>query len=186
MVRDLEDAPRDSVAVVVDVEASEVVGPPGRSSLDDAARAAAGLLRAHVVRSRSALLVVASPQPGVHRIRSLGRDWDAALDALAAAEPVSGAPLHELLTRGVLATVPDLVVLTGRPAAVADAVVARQAVGRASALVVLDTPTYAGRPPSQASAVLLRLSAAGVPIAVVRLGDSLLEALTGLRERAVG
>ena len=84
MVRDLEDAPRDSVAVVLDVEASSVAGPRGDSSLDDAVRAAAGIVRAHAARSRRALLVVGSPQPGVHRVESLGRDWDDALDALAA------------------------------------------------------------------------------------------------------
>ena len=42
MVRELEDAPRDSVAVLLDVERSSIAGPPGDSSLDDAVRAAAG------------------------------------------------------------------------------------------------------------------------------------------------
>lgn len=186
MMRDLEDAPRDSVAVLVDVDASQVAGPPGLSSLDDAARAAAGLLRVHVARSRSALLVVAAPEPGVHRVRSLGRDWEGALDALAAAQPAPGAPVGELLARGVLATVPDLVVLTGRPAFVADALVARHAVGRAVAVVALDTPTYAARPPTDSSPALLRLAAAGIPVAVLRRGDSLVEALGGLRARAAG
>lgn len=186
MVRDLEDAPRDSVAVLVDVDASQVAGPPGRSSLDDAVRAAAGLLRVHVARSRSALLVVATPEPEIHRVRSLGRDWEAALDALAAAGPAPGAQLRGLLARGVLATVPDLVVLTGRPAAVADALVARHAVGRAAAVVAVDTPTYAGRSATDSSPALLRLAAAGIPVAVLRRGDSLVEALGGLRVRAAG
>jgi len=187
MVRELEDAPRDSVAIVLDVDARGVAGDAGRSSLDDAVRAAAGVTRAHAGRSRRALLVVAAPQPGIHRVQSLGRDWDAALDALAAVEPAEGTPLRELVTaRGGLGVVPELVVVTARPEIVEDALVARRAVGRFCALVAVDAPTYAGREPTAASRTLLRLASAGVTIAVVRHGDRLEEALGPLRERAVG
>ena len=187
MVRELEDAPRDSVAIVLDVDASSVAGPVGRSSLDDAVRAVAGLVRAHAGRSRRALLVVASPKPGIHRVQSLGRDWDAALDTLAAVEPAEGAPLRELVTaRGALGTVPELVVVTPRPEIAENALVARRAVGRFCGLVFVDAPTYAGREPSAASRTLLRLASAGVSIAVVRHGDRLEDALGALRERAVG
>jgi uncharacterized protein (DUF58 family) len=187
MVRELEDAPRDSVAIVLDVDARGVAGDAGRSSLDDAVRAAAGVTRAHAGRSRRALLVVAAPQPGIHRVQSLGRDWDAALDALAAVEPAEGTPLRELVTaRGGLGVVPELVVVTARPEIVEDALVARRAVGRFCALVAVDAPTYAGREPTAASRTLLRLASAGVAIAVVRHGDRLEEALGALRERAVG
>ena len=187
MVRELEDAPRDSVAIVLDVDARGVAGDAGRSSLDDAVRAAAGVTRAHAGRSRRALLVVAAPQPGIHRVQSLGRDWDAALDALAAVEPAEGTPLRELVTaRGGLGVVPELVVVTARPEIVEDALVARRAVGRFCALVAVDAPTYAGREPTAASRTLLRLASAGVAIAVVRQGDRLEEALGALRERAVG
>ena len=187
MVRELEDAPRDSVAIVLDVDARGVTGDAGRSSLDDAVRAAAGVTRAHAGRSRRALLVVAAPQPGIHRVQSLGRDWDAALDALAAVEPAEGTPLRELVTaRGALGVVPELVVVTARPEIVEDALVARRAVGRSCALVAVDAPTYAGREPTAASRALLRLASAGVAITVVRHGDRLEEALGALRERAVG
>ena len=187
MVRELEDAPRDSVAIVLDVDARAVAGLVGRSSLDDAVRVAAGVVRAHAGRSRRALLVVATPKPGIHRVQSLGRDWDAALDALAAVEPAERTPLRELVTaRGVLGTVPELVVVTARPEIVEDALVARRAVGRFCALVAVDAQTYAGREPSSASRTLLRLASAGVSIAVVRHGDRLEDALGGLRERAVG
>jgi uncharacterized protein (DUF58 family) len=187
MVRELEDAPRDSVAIVLDVDAATAVGPAGRSSLDDAVRSAAGLVRAHAGRSRRALLVVAAPQPGIHRVQSLGRDWDAALDALAAVEPMEATPLRELVTaRGVLAAVPEVVVVTVRPEVVEDALVARRAIGRFCAVVAVDAQTYAGRAPADASRSLLRLASAGVTIAVVRNGDRLEEALGALRERAVG
>jgi uncharacterized protein (DUF58 family) len=187
MVRELEDAPRDSVAVLLDVERSSVAGPPGDSSLDDAVRAAAGLVRAHAARSRGALLVIGTPAPEVHRVRTLGAEWERALDALAAVEGVDGTPLVSLaLPRGLLATVAELVVVTARPEAVADALVARAAGGRVPALVAVDSPTYAGRPPSGPTPTLLRLAAAGAPVAVLRQGASLEDALAGLEERAVG
>jgi hypothetical protein len=187
MVRELQDAPRDSIAVVLDVEARAVAGARGESSLDDAVRAAAGIVRTHALRSRRALLVIGAAQPRVHSVRSVGRDWDEALDDLAAVEPTAATPLGDLVAaRGPLGSVPELVVLTARPEIVADALVARAAVGRSSALVAVDAPTYAGRPPAAASAVLLRLSAAGVALAVLRRGTPLAEALGGLRARAVG
>ncbi len=187
MVRELEDAPRDSVAVLLDVERSANAGVAGSSSLDEGVRVAAGLVRAHAGRSRRTLLVVASPSPGIHRVQSLGADWDGALDALAAVEAVDGAPLRELVgTRGALGPIPELVVVTARPDAVEDALLARRATGRDCALVAIDAPTYADRGRSDSSRALLRLAAAGVPLAVVRAGDALEEALAGLRARAVG
>ena len=187
MVRELEDAPRDSIAVVLDVERSSVAGPPGDSSLDDAVRAAAGLVRAHATRSREALLVICTPAPETHRVRSLGAEWQHALDALAAVEGVDGTPLRSLITtRGLLGVIAEVVVVTARPEVVADALVARAADGRVTALVAVDAPTYAGRPASGASPELLRLAAAGAPVAVVRHGVPLPEALSHFDVRAVG
>ena len=187
MVRDLEDAPRDSVAVLLDVDVAGVAGEPGDSSLDEAVRVAAGVTRAHAARSRRSLLVIGSPQPGVHRVRGLGRDWEDALDALAAVEPARGTPLRELVSpRGILGTVPEIVVVTARPEVVVEALVARSAIGRSSALVAVDAPTYAGRAPAPRSPSLLRLTGAGVALAVVRHGVPLEEALGSLRVRAVG
>jgi len=76
--------------------------------------------------------------------------------------------------------------VTGRPEVVADALVARAAMGRPSALVAVDAPTYAGRPPTRTAPALLRLAGAGVALAVLRHGASLPEALGTLRARAVG
>ena len=187
MVRELEDAPRDSVAVLLDVERSAISGPPGDSSLDDAVRAAAGLVRAHAARTRGALLVIGTPAPDVHRVRTLGAEWERALDALAAVEGVEGTPFASLVApRGILATVAELVVVTARPEHVADALVARAAGGRIPALVAVDAPTYAGRAPTASTPALLRLAAAGAPVAVLRHGVSLEDCLAGLEERAVG
>jgi uncharacterized protein (DUF58 family) len=187
MVRELEDAPRENVAVVLDVDAGSAAGAVGVSSLDDAVRAAAGLVRAHALRSRRVLLVVGTPDPAVVRVRGIGQDWELALDALAAVEPCPAAPLAELVApRGVVGSAPELVVVTARPEAVADALAARAAQGRSTALVAVDAPTYAGRPPSRSSPALLRLAGAGIALAVVRHGTPLAEALGGLRVRAVG
>jgi len=186
MVRELEDAPRDSVAVVLDVDAGSMEGPRGASSLDDAVRAAAGLVRAHALRSRQVMLVIATTEPTLQRVRGPGPDWELALDALAAVEPSQGTALHELLgARGAVGALPELVVVTGRPALVADALIARAAAGRSSALVALDAGTYAGRPPARPAPALLRLGAAGVAVATLRHGTSLPDALGALRARAV-
>jgi uncharacterized protein (DUF58 family) len=187
MMRELEEAPRDTVAVILDVESGAVAGERGRSSLDEAVRVAAGLVRAYAARSRRALLVIGTPRPGVHGVRSLGQDWEDAVDALAGVEPAQDTPLRELVApRGGLGTIAQLVVVTARPQVVADALVARAAVTRACAVVAVDSATYAGRPPAGASPTLLRLTAAGVAVAVVRNGVPLDEALAGLRVSAVG
>jgi uncharacterized protein (DUF58 family) len=187
MVRELEDSPRDGVAIVLDVERAAVAGPPGDSSLDEAVRAAAGLVRAHASRSQDVLLVIGTPAPEVHRVRALGPEWERALDALAAAEGVDGTPLDSLLTsRGTLRAASEVVVVTARPEAAADALLTRASPGRAAALVAVDAPTYAGRPASGASPALLRLAASGVPVAVLRRGVPLAEALGALEARAVG
>jgi uncharacterized protein (DUF58 family) len=187
MVRELEDAPRDSVAVLLDVERSSIAGPPGDSSLDDAVRAAAGLVRAHAARSRGAMLVIGTPAPEVHRVRTLGSEWERALDALAGVEGADGTPLAALVApRGLLATIAELVVVTARPEQIADALIARAVGGRIPALVAVDAPTYAGRPATGSTNALLRLAGVGAPVAVLRHGVPLEDSLAGLEERAVG
>lgn len=187
MVRELEDAPRESIAVVLDVDAASVAGPRGDSSLDDAVRAAAGLVRAHALRSRQVLLVIGTTEPAIQRVRSVGQGWELALDALAAVEPVRDTALRDLVApRNAVGAVPELVVVTPRPEVVADALVARAALGRSSALVAVDSATYAGRPPAPTSPALLRLAGAGVAVAVLRRGIALADALGGLHARAVG
>ena len=99
------------------------------------------------------------PEPVLQRVRGIGPDWELALDALAAAEPAPGTALRELIApQSAVGRVPELVVVTGRPEVVADALVARAAMGRSSALVAVDAPTYAGRPPARTSPALLRLA----------------------------
>ena len=170
MVRELGRSARQR-RVLLDVEAEAVAGPAGGSSLDEAVRVAAGL----GARARGALtpcvLVIGAPTPQVHRVSGLARDVGgrARRPRGRGARSRHAAAAASSRARGVLAHVPELVVVTARPEAVADALVARRAVGRSSALVV-DAPTYAGR-----RAVRRLADAAparrGVPLAVVRQGD---------------
>jgi uncharacterized protein (DUF58 family) len=174
MVKDLEDAPRDELAVVLDAPA----GAAARSSFDLQVRAAGSLLRAYAAGGRHVLLAVNSSRPEYHRVRS-ERDWEAAYDALAAAEPDGSTPLAALLVSDAapLARVAELVVVASvltRP--VAEDLARRAAGGRHAALVYVDAGSFAGRSAVPA-AELLRLTSAGVAVVVIGKGDDLAAAL---------
>jgi hypothetical protein len=120
-------------------------------------------------------------------VRTLGSEWERALDALAGVEGADGTPLAALVApRGLLATIAELVVVTARPEQIADALIARAVGGRIPALVAVDAPTYAGRPATGSTNALLRLAVTGAPVAVLRHGVPLEDSLAGLEERAVG
>jgi uncharacterized protein (DUF58 family) len=178
MVRELEDAPRDDVVVVLDADRGGLAGTPGVSSFDEAVRVAASLVRASVVRRRHATLVVAGQTPTVMRLSALDGDWDAALDLLAGCEADGDGSLAGVLVdlRGPSARAGEVIVVTARPSS---EVARRLESARRGALVAIDAPTYAGKSPSRAGPSLLRLAAAGVPVAVVRRGDDLREVLGG-------
>ena len=182
MVKELEDAPRDDLVVLVDCDAAAVAGPPGDSSFDAQARAAGSLLRAHVTRGKRAALLLGDEAQRVVRVSSLEVDWPLALGALAAAEPEGGRPLARLLAdgRSPAARAPELVVVTALLEEDAvDRLVTLVARRRRVSAVWVDAGSFAGRPRPSASPPLLRLSSAGVPIAVVRRGDDLAAALGG-------
>jgi uncharacterized protein (DUF58 family) len=181
MVKDLEDAPRDALAIVLDAAGGAVAGP----SFDVAVRAAGSLLRAYSNRGRRALLAINGATPSYHRVESEG-DWQAAYDALAATEPAPARPLATLLVAdsGPVARAAELVAVVGvLPRELVDRLVQRAAGGHPTALVLVDAPSFAGRP-SPASPELLRLSAAGVSVTVVRSGDDLAAALGAARPLA--
>jgi uncharacterized protein (DUF58 family) len=181
MVKDMDDAPRDDVVVVLDQDPSALAGDRGSSSFDAAVRAAGSVVRAHAARGRRTALLLTGAAPEIVRVRSLARDWTIALDALAGAEPDARTDLASVLSdpRLPAARAADLVVVTGRPAVVADVLCGRRRDGRLAALVAVDVPTYAGASPSAAAPSLLRAAAAGVAIAVVRAGEDLAGALAG-------
>ena len=81
MVKELEDAPRDEIAVILDADASAVV----EDSFDVQVRAAGSILRAHASHGRRAVLAVNSATRPSVRVTSLDGDWLAALGVLAEA-----------------------------------------------------------------------------------------------------
>ncbi|MBD0348591.1 MAG: DUF58 domain-containing protein [Thermoleophilia bacterium] len=184
MVKDLEDSPRDELAVVLDARAAAVAG----ESFDVQVRAAGSILLAYARRGRRSLLVVNGATVETHRVTSLEGDWHAAYGALAAVEATAAAPLSALLTgeSGPVARAVELVVVTSAlPRSVVDALARRSSGGRRTTLVHVDAATFAAGREGAASADLLRLGASGVAVTRVRAGDDLARALTGAEEAAM-
>lgn len=175
MVKDLEDAPRDEVVVLLDCDPAGDVGEQPDSSFDTAVRAAGSILHAHARRGRRSVLALNRPRPEVHRIASLEGDWRAAMEALAAARADAAKPLAGLVARdgGLVSRALELAVVTARlDPRLADRLAQRAASHRGVSLVWIDAATFAGRP-ARTEPSLLRLRAAGVAVAVVRRGDDL-------------
>jgi uncharacterized protein (DUF58 family) len=178
MVKDLEDAPRDAIALVLDAAGGAVAGP----SFDVQVRAAGSLLRAYSSRGRRALLAINAAAPSYHRVESHG-DRTAAYDALAAVEPGPARPLAALLVAdgGPVARSAELVAIVAvLPHELVDRLVQRAASGYPTGLVLVDAPSFAGRP-SPSPPELLRLATAGVAVTVIRSRDDLGAALGGVR-----
>jgi uncharacterized protein (DUF58 family) len=183
MVKELEDSPRDEVAVLLDGDAAGVAGSPPASSFDAAVRAAGSILLAHVRRGRRCLLALNAAGRESQTVSADGPEWQRALELLASAEPDARSPAAALLATGVspAARSLELVVVTSRvEPALVNRLLERALTRRGVALVHVDAATFAGRAPRPEPA-LLRLQAAGVPIAVVRRGDDLATALEGAR-----
>ena len=174
MVKEVEDAPSDEVAVLLDGDERGAVG----ESFEVAVRAAGSILRAHVRRGQRCALVVNSASRDVQTVTSEG-EWHRALEVLAGAEPTAHTRAFALLQLdgGVVARSLELVVVTARvDVPLADRLVQRALSRRGTSLVYVEaTP---GPEPQ-----LLRLQAAGIPVAVVRPGDDLAAALGGREAR---
>jgi uncharacterized protein (DUF58 family) len=175
MVKELEDAPRDEIAIVLDADAGAVVG----ESFEVQVRAAGSILRTHASRGRRSVLALNSARPASIRVSSLEGDWYAALAALAAVEADATRPVVELIARegGPAARALEVIVVTARLSPALATKLAQRAIGTYGvSLVWVDSASFAGRP-TKAEPELLRLQGAGVPIAVVRAGDDLRAAL---------
>lgn len=178
MVKELEDSPRNEVAVLLDGDPAGAVGEPPDSSFDVAVRAAGSILRAQVRRGRRSVLVLNAHGRESQAVAAEA-DWHRALELLAAVEPDARTPVSTLLASGVgpAARALELVVVTSRPGpALVSRLLERALSRRHVALVHVEASSFAGRerPPEPG---LLRLQAAGVPVAVVRRGDDLAAAL---------
>jgi uncharacterized protein (DUF58 family) len=183
MVKELEDAPRDEVAVVLDADPDAVVG----ESFDVQVRAAGSLLLAHVRRGRRALLVISGSRQDQQGVRSPEGDWRQALDLLAAAEPEPGPSLAALLADegSAAGRALELAVVTASlPPRLVERLVARALGSGNVSLVLVDAASFAGAPP-RPWPELLRLQAVGVAVAVLREGDDLAERLGAPRAAEV-
>jgi uncharacterized protein (DUF58 family) len=181
MVKELEDSPRDEVAVLLDGDPTGVTGSPPDSSFDVVVRAAGSILRAQVRSGRRCVLLLNTAGGEEQIVSSDGQEWLRALELLAAAEPDARGPAAALLRSadGPAARSLELVVVTSRvDRSLVDRLLERMLTRRPVALVHVEAASFAGRP-HRPDPELLRLHAAGVPIAVVRQGDDLAAALHG-------
>jgi uncharacterized protein (DUF58 family) len=184
MVKELEDSPRDEVVVLLDGDAAGVAGSPPDSSFDAAVRAAGSILRSQVRRGRRTVLVLNTRGRETQSVAGEGPEWERALGLLAGAMPDAQAQAAALLDSGAgpAARSLELVVVTSRlEPGLVSRLLERALSRRPVALVHVDAATYAGRP-SQPQPALLRLQAAGVPVAVVRRGEDLAAALEARSE----
>jgi uncharacterized protein (DUF58 family) len=180
MVKELQDAPRDEVAVVLDADGAA----QSEESFDLCVRAAASIVHAHARRAKRTMLVVTGRRQETVEVSSSGADWQGALDLLASASPDGRRPLSTVLAddSSSAARALELAVVTASVSrALADRLVQRSQAHRRASLVYVER-----RPGHPAEADLLRVQAAGVPVAVLREGDDLAAVLGAWREAAYG
>lgn len=184
MVKELEDAPRDEVAVLLDAQAGSAVG----GSFDTQVRVAGSILLAHTSRNRRAVLLVNGASSEFVQASVSEGDWRRALELLAAAEPDGHRPVESLLSdeASLVARALEVAVVTALLSPqLADRLIQRSLAHRHVSLVYVDAASFRDGARTR-KPELLRLQAAGVPVAVVRAGDDIAAALTGraLREAA--
>jgi hypothetical protein len=175
MVKELEDAPRDEVAVLLDADRDGATG----EAFDVLVRAAGSILQAHVRRGRRVALLVNGDARPVQRVHSDAGDWRRALELLAAVEPSATRGAATLFggEASAIARALELVVVTARLAPELVQRLVQRALSRHPVSVVwVDTASF-GRGGPQREPALLRLQATGIPVAVVRRGDDLAERL---------
>ncbi|MBW3592680.1 MAG: DUF58 domain-containing protein, partial [Actinobacteria bacterium] len=114
MVKELEDAPRDEAAVLLDADAATVVGEPPDSTFEVQVCAAGSILKSHARRGRRSSLIVNSRARQYARVHSFEGDWHRALELLAAVEPDGVTPASTFLAdeAGPAARALELTVVT--------------------------------------------------------------------------
>lgn len=181
MVKELEDSPRDEVAVLLDADAQAVVGAAPDSSFDVQVRAAGSILLAHARRARRSVLIVNSALGEVQTVHSLEGDWRLALEILAAAEPTGQREAATLLAdeSSAAARAHEVTVVTARlTPQLVDRLLQRALARRSVALVYIDPASFSldtRRTPLEPA--LVRLQTAGIPVAFCRRGDDLARVL---------
>ena len=193
MVKELEDSPRDESAVLLDADAGGVVGEAPDSSFELAVRAAGSILKAHASRGRRAALILNAARPAYQRVHSFDGDWHRVLELLAAVQPDGHLPVASLLVdeAGPASRALELTVVTSSLTnRLAERLAHRAAARHGTVLVYVDAASFAGdeagKVPPDAIAHVLRLQRVGVPVAVLRRGDDLVQKLSPDSLRAVG
>lgn len=184
MVKELEDAPRDEVAVVLDADRTIVVGEPPDSTFELQVRAAGSILRTHASRGRRASLLVNGADRLYQRVHSYDGEWSAALEILAAVEPDGTTPLATVLADEANAAMRALeltVVTAVLSPRLVERLLQRMLLRQTGVVVYVDPASFGARPaertPTEIAAQLLRLERAGIPVVVLRRGDDLAERL---------
>jgi uncharacterized protein (DUF58 family) len=192
MVKELEDSPRDETAVLLDADASTVVGDPHDSSFELAVRAAGSIVKSHAGRGRRAALVVNGSRPVYQRVHSFDGDWHRALEILAAVEADGHTPVANMLAdeAGPASRANELTVVTsGLSPRLVERLAHRALAHHGASLVYVDPASFVGGPsevPAASDAQLLRLQRAGVPVIILRRGDDLAVRLSAGELQAVG
>jgi uncharacterized protein (DUF58 family) len=186
MVKELEDAPRDETAVLLDGDEAAVVGRAPDNTFELQVQAAGSILKAHASRGRRAALIVNCASRAYQRVHSFDGDWTRALEVLAAVEPDGPAPLAAMLAdeAGPAARALELTVVTANlTPRLAERLAQRVFQRHAATLVYVDPASFAEIPDREldagVAAQILRLERAGVPVAIVRRGEDLVAALGG-------
>ena len=189
MVKELEDAPRDEVAVLLDADASAVVGEPPETTFELAVSVAGSILRAHARRGRRSALVVNAARPVYQTVHSFESDWKRALEHLAAAEPDARSAVSSVLANesGPAARALELTVVTAALSPrLVDRLLQRTLSRHPVSLVYIDPASFRDPPtrtPADVAVQLLRVRRAGIPTAVAGRGDDLAQVLGAGLER---
>jgi uncharacterized protein (DUF58 family) len=178
MVKELEDAPRDEVVVLLDAACGSIGRPPD-SSFDMQVRVAGSVLLSHLRRGRRSLLVLNRSVVETAQVSGADGDRAGALELLAAAEPdgrISAAALLAAEGLQVAGSLETTIVTSALAPQLIDRLYQRTHSRRRVSLVYVEPQSFAGRTNGREPG-LLRLQAAGIPVAVVRRGDDLAEVL---------
>jgi uncharacterized protein (DUF58 family) len=184
MVKELEDAPRDETAVLLDADAAVVGGVPPDSSFELQVRAAGSILKAHASRGRRAALIVNSAARAYQRVHTFDGDWHRALELLAAVEPDGPTPVTAMLADegGHAGRALELTVVTANlTPRLVDRLLQRMLNRHAATLVYVERASFGETPAPTldpgVAGLVLRLQRGGVPVAILRRGDDLVAKL---------
>jgi uncharacterized protein (DUF58 family) len=191
MVKELEDAPRDETAVLLDADGGAVVGSPPDSTFELQVRAAGSILLAQAKRARRSSLIVNARTPCYQRIHSFEGDWHLALEILAAVEPDGHLAASTLVAdeAGAAARALELTVVTASLSPkLIEQLLQRAGAHHPATIVYVDPRSFGtepNRPDHDARGQLIRLERAGIAVAVLRRDDDLVEKLSGTARSGV-